>query len=158
MSQQSSIIRIVPFSPSHGPAWKRLNEAWITRFFALESKDREVLEDPAGKILEKGGMIFMAEKDGEPVGCSALLKMADGGFELAKMAVDERAQGAGIGRKLIDACIAAARDAGAHRLYLESNSSLAPALSLYRSAGFVDLPARPTPYARCDVWMELKLR
>jgi ribosomal protein S18 acetylase RimI-like enzyme len=74
------------------------------------------------------------------------------------MAVDERAQGAGIGRKLIDACIAAARDAGAHRLYLESNSSLAPALSLYRSAGFVDLPARPTPYARCDVWMELKLR
>ena len=31
------------------------------------------------------------------------------------------------------------------------------ALALYRSFGFVDLPAQPTPYARCDVWMELRL-
>jgi ribosomal protein S18 acetylase RimI-like enzyme len=57
----------------------------------------------------------------------------------------------------MDACIARARDLGAPRLYLETNSSLGPALGLYRSVGFVDLPPRPTPYARCDVWMELKL-
>jgi GNAT superfamily N-acetyltransferase len=150
-------VQIVPFVPRHADAWRTLNEAWIERFFAIEPKDREALDDPRGKIISKGGMIFIAERQGEPVGCAALLRMDDGGFELAKMAVAEDAKGGGIGRKLIQACIDAARAAGAHRVYLESNSALAPALSLYRSAGFVDLPPAPTPYARCDVWMELRL-
>ena len=158
MSEQAGDIRIVPFAPRHGAAWKALNEAWITRYFALEPKDRLVLDDPAGQVLNKGGVIFIAEKHGEPVGCIAIVPMDDGGFEMVKMAVDERAQGGGIGRKLIAACIEAGKAAGAIRLYLETNSSLAPALHLYRSAGFVDLPAQPTPYARCDVWMELRLR
>jgi putative acetyltransferase len=149
-------IQIVPFAPRHGDAWRSLNEAWIEQFFAIEPKDREALDDPHGKIISKDGMIFIAERQGEPVGCAALLRMNDGGFELAKMAVADHAKGGGIGRKLIDACIEAARVAGAHRVYLESNSALAPALSLYRSAGFEDLPPRPTPYARCDVWMELR--
>jgi ribosomal protein S18 acetylase RimI-like enzyme len=72
------------------------------------------------------------------------------------MAVADAAKGLGIGRKLIETCIDAARAAGAYRVYLETNSTLAPALGLYRSAGFVDLPAQPTPYARCNVWMELR--
>lgn len=149
-------IQIVPFAPHHADAWRSLNEAWIERFFAIEPKDREALDDPGGKIIAKGGMIFIAERNGTPLGCAALLKMNDGGYELAKMAVADQAKGSGIGRKLIDACIAAARATGAHRVYLESNSALAPALNLYRSAGFVDLPPAPTPYARCDVWMELR--
>jgi putative acetyltransferase len=149
-------VQIVPFASRHAGAWRTLNEAWIERSFAMEPKDREVLDDPQGKIIFKGGMIFIAERQGEPVGCAALLRMDDGGFELAKMAVADHAKGGGIGRKLIDACIDAARVAGAHRVYLESNSALAPALSLYRSAGFVKLPSQPTPYARCNVWMELR--
>src|ERR1700722_5932304 len=138
-------IQIVPFAPRHADAWRSLNEAWIERFFAIEPKDREALDDPQGKIISKGGLIFIAERAGGRVGCAALLKMDDGGFELAKMAVAEHAKGGGIGRKLIQACIDAARAAGAHRVYLESNSALAPALALYRSAGFVDLPSQPTP-------------
>jgi putative acetyltransferase len=149
-------IQIVPFAPRHADAWRSLNEAWIERFFVIEPKDREALDDPQGKIIAKGGLIFIAERRGEPVGCAALLRMDDGGFELAKMAVAEHAKGSGIGRKLIQACIDAARAADAHRVYLESNSALTPALNLYRSAGFVDLPSQPTPYARCDVWMELR--
>lgn len=55
------------------------------------------------------------------------------------------------------ACIERARALGAPRLYLETNSSLGPALGLYRAMGFVDLPRQQTPYARCDVWMALEL-
>lgn len=86
--------------------------------------------------------------------------MADGGFEVAKMTVAERARGTGLGRQLMQVCIDAAKAAGARRLYLETNSSLAPALGLYRTMGFVDLDAAmrpPTDYARCDVWMERPL-
>jgi hypothetical protein len=79
----SNTVRIVPFAPSHASAWRTLNEAWIERFFAIEPKDRLTLDDPAGTVIAQGGMIFIAERDGEPVGCAALLKMDDGGFELA---------------------------------------------------------------------------
>lgn len=150
-------MRIVDFEPRHAAAWKHLNEAWIAKHFSIEAKDREVLDHPRANILDKGGHIFMAEQDGEAIGCVALLPLADGGFEVGKMTVSEAARGTGLGRRLMDACIARARDLGAPRLYLETNSSLGPALGLYRSVGFVDLPPRPTPYARCDVWMELKL-
>lgn len=150
-------MRIVDYEPRHADAWRELNERWISAHFAIEPKDREVLDDPAGKVLAKGGRIFMAEKDGEPVGCVALLAMDDGGYEVAKMTVGEAARGSGLGRALMQACVDAAKAAGAPRLYLETNSSLGPALGLYRSMGFVDLPPAPTPYARCDTWMELRL-
>ncbi len=148
---------IADYAPRHAGVWRALNEAWITRWFALEPKDHAVLADPEGLILAKGGRILIAERDGEPLGCAALLKLDDGGFEVGKMAVADHAKGQGVGRALMDACIAAARAAGAPRLYLESNARLTPALALYRSVGFVDLPPRATPYARVDVFMELVL-
>jgi GNAT superfamily N-acetyltransferase len=151
-------VRIVDFRPDHGPAFKALNEAWIARHFVIEDKDREVLDDPVGKILAKGGRIFMALDEAEaPVGCVAMIPMADGGFEVAKMTVAESQRGSGLGRALMQACIDEGGRSGAPRLYLETNSALAPARALYRAMGFEDLPAQPTAYARCDVWMERRL-
>jgi GNAT superfamily N-acetyltransferase len=150
-------VAIVEFEEDHARAFKALNEVWIAKHFTLEAKDSEVLDDPKGKIIAKGGRIFMAMADQTPVGCVALIPMADGGFEVAKMTVSETVRGTGLGRALMDRCIEAGRAAGAPRLYLETNSSLAPARALYLAAGFKDLPPAPTPYARCDTWMELRL-
>lgn len=145
---------IVDYEPGHAEAFHRLNVAWISRLFALEPKDLEVLTDPQGKILDQGGHIFMALKDGAPVGCVALLKMGDGGYEVAKMTVSEDLRGSGLGRRLLQRCIDAGAERGAPRLYLETNASLGPALGLYRAMGFRDLPPRETPYARADVFMD----
>ena len=151
-------MRIVDFEPCHAEAWRLLNEAWIGKHFAIEPADAEVLGDPVGKVLAPGGFIFMAETDGGvAIGCVGLKAMADGGFEVVKMTVSEAARGTGLGRDLMQACINRAKALGAPRLYLETNSSLAPALALYRAAGFVDMPGQDTPYARCDVWMEMPL-
>lgn len=147
-------MEIVAFEPAHAEAFRTLNEAWISKFFVLEAKDREVLEDPHGKIIVKGGRIFMALQDGVAVGCVALLKMDDGGYEVAKMTVSETLRGSGLGRLLMQRCIEAGAELGATRLYLETNSSLAPALGLYRAMGFKDLAPVETPYARADVFME----
>ena len=147
-------MEIVAFEPGHAQAFKALNEAWISKHFVLEPKDREVLEDPQGKILAKGGRIFMALQDGEAVGCVALLKMADGGYEVAKMTVSESVRGSGLGRLLMQRCIDAGAEDGVPRLYLETNSSLAPALGLYRAMGFEHLAPAQTEYARADVFME----
>jgi putative acetyltransferase len=147
-------MEIVEFEPDHAEAFQRLNEAWISKYFVLEAKDREVLTDPQGKIVDNGGRIFMAVEDGVAVGCAALLKMPDGGYEVAKMTVSEELRGSGLGRRLMQHCIAAGAEMGATRLYLETNSSLAPALGLYRIMGFRDLAPTDTPYARADVFME----
>lgn len=148
-------MRITDFQPVHAAAFRTLNEAWISKYFVLEPKDREVLENPQDVILDKGGRIFVAlDDEGGAIGCVALLRMADGGYEVAKMTVAEDQRGTGLGRALMQRCIDAGAELGATRLYLESNAKLGPAIGLYRAMGFVDLPPGDTPYTRCDVFME----
>ena len=154
----AAACRIVDYRPDHAAVWKALNEAWLAEGgFAVEAKDRKVMDDPEGAVLAPGGRIFMAERAGAAIGCCSLMPMEDGGFEVAKMTVSPAARGLGLGRRLLEACEAAARAAGAPRLYLETSSTLKPAGALYRSFGFVDLPPRPSPYVRADVWMEKRL-
>jgi len=148
------------FIPGDETAFRELNEEWIVRHFAIESKDQEVLADPKRKILDLGGRIFFALRHNETVGCCALLAAGPGEYEVAKMAVTEAHQGAGIGRRLLERVIAEAWASGATRLYLETNHKLTPAIRLYESLGFQHLPAArvtPSPYARSDVQMELYL-
>jgi len=147
-------VEIVDYRPEHAHAFRTLNEAWMLKHFTLDADEREVLADPEGEVIAGGGRIFMALKDGAAVGCAALMKMDDGGYELAKMTVSEDLRGSGLGRMLMQRCIEAGAELGATRLYLETNSGLAPALGLYRAMGFHDLAPTETPYARCDVWME----
>ncbi len=151
-------VVIREFQRGDEDAFRRLNEEWIVRYFALEEKDIEALRTPRETILERGGRVLFAVRGGETVGCCALLTLGPGEFEVAKMAVTERAQGCGIGRRLLQAAIETARAAGATRLFLETNSTLTPAVRLYESAGFRHIPAgrrRASPYARSNVQMEL---
>jgi GNAT superfamily N-acetyltransferase len=155
-SRESRDVRIVDYEPPHEEAFRRLNEAWITTYFVLEEADRKVLEAPEVQILQKGGHILVALLADRVAGVCALLKMDDG-YELAKMAVDHEFQGRGVGLLLGQAAIARARDLGAPRVYLESNTKLKPALALYEKLGFRKVVGRPSPYARSNIQMELKL-
>lgn len=141
-------------------AFRTLNEEWITRYFTLEEKDREVLGDPETMILRKGGHIYLAYLRGEAVGCVALLWCGNDIYELSKMAVAPHLRGQGIGRRLLRYALAQARGMGAKRLFLGSSSKLKNAVHLYESMGFrhvspEDLP--PMHYARADVFMEKRL-
>ncbi len=147
-------VAIVNFRPEHAAAWAQLNTAWLVEGgFAIEAKDRVAINDPQGVFLDKGGRIFIAQSNGQAVGCCAMVP-TDDGVEVCKMTVTPAARGLGLARRLLEVCEAAAREAGAARLYLETNSALKPAIALYESAGFLHLPPRPTPYARADVFME----
>lgn len=140
--------------------FRELNEEWIRRDFKLEAKDEHMFANPRQTILDAGGRIFFTLRDGQVLGCCALIYMAPGEFEVAKMAVAPGARGQGIGRLQLEAVIAEARAGGAKRLYLETNQVLVPALHLYEAVGFQRLPPEqvtPSPYARADVAMELWL-
>ena len=157
MSPATGQIAVREFQPGDETAFRRLNEEWITRYFRIEAKDSEALDDPGSNILAPGGRIFFATADGECVGTCALIPMGALQFEVAKMAVTARCQGMGIGRRLLTAVIEAARSAGAHRLHLETNHILTPAIRLYESVGFRHVPSVPSPYVRSDVSMEMNL-
>jgi putative acetyltransferase len=148
------------FQPGDAGAFRRLNEAWIEKYFRLEDKDRETLENPEKYILAKGGHIIMAERAGEPVGCCALLNLEDGRFEIAKMTVAESERGRGLGYQLLAYVVEFAREHSIRNLYLETNSSLTNAIHIYEKLGFRHLPPEriePSPYARADVYMEMTL-
>lgn len=155
--RESSDVQIVDYEPGHAKAFHDLNEEWITTWFTMEPEDHHALDHPREHILDGGGHIYIALYKGEVVGTCAIIKMKDGGFELAKMAVSPRAKGKGIGWLLGRACIEKARALGGTRVYLESNTRLKPAISLYHKLGFRKIAGPPSPYERCDIQMELLL-
>jgi len=56
-------------------------------------------------------------------------------------------------RRLLCAAVDRFFDLEGKMLYLESHSSLKPALALYESAGFhLELPPSPSEYGRADVY------
>lgn len=133
----------------------RINAEWLERDFAIEDIDRRVLSQPEKMIIEPGGAIVFALVDGEVIGTCALLKQAPGVYELTKMGVAAGWRGIGAGRLLLDAMIAEFHKRRGKTLFLESNSKLTPALTMYQSAGFVLQPGgRPgSHYRRSDVYM-----
>lgn len=155
-------IEIRPLAPGYDTtAFRMLNEEWITRYFTLEAKDREILNDPVHSILLKGGHIFMAYAAAEAVGCVALIPIRDGVYEISKMAVSPHLRGRGIGRRLLQHAIAQARRLGASSLFLGSNTRLKDAVHLYESVGFRHVKPEtlpPMPHSRADVFMEMSLK
>lgn len=157
--RESKDVQIVEYSFRYQAAFRALNEEWISTYFELEAADLEALNNPEEYILKKGGKIFVALRNNEAVGVCAIIKMNDPhyDFELAKMAVSPKAQGKNIGWLLAQAAICAAKESGAAKIYLESNTILKPAIHLYYKLGFQKITGRPTPYKRCNIQMELNL-
>ncbi|HTW45988.1 MAG TPA: GNAT family N-acetyltransferase [Acidobacteriaceae bacterium] len=163
MSNSDILIR--EFEPGDAADFRRLNEEWIATYFKLEPKDLHTFEHPETAILAKGGRIFFAiRQEGglvpAVVGTVALVPIAPGEYEVAKMGVTASARGRGIGHQLMQAVIDAARTSGATRLYLETNHILVAAIRTYTAAGFRGVPKeklKPSPYQRADVFMEMYL-
>ena len=160
-AQTPPAIQIRPLQSNQDKSeFRTLNEEWITRYFVMEQKDREILEDPETTILRKGGHIFMVYAGDAAVGCVALIPMGQGVYELSKMAISPRLRGLGIGRRLLQYAIAQAKSIGARSLFLGSSTKLENAVKLYESVGFRHVQPENIPhmeYTRANVFMEMGL-
>ena len=159
-------ITVREFRASDAAAFAALNKRWITEHFSLEASDKQQLDRPQQEIIDRGGMIAIAELDGAIVGCGALTaphNPPDDGrkwLELVKMATDPAAQGRGIGGSVVKYLIKKAKTRGCGAIWLETNDGLVAANRLYRNLGFQPLPAEerwPTPYARCNAQYVLEI-
>jgi len=149
-------LTIHEYKPEYQPWFEKFNRDWIEKYFWMEPIDIAVLQNPDEHILKKGGSILMASCDREMAGTVALKYVEPGVYEFTKMAVDEKFRGQHIGLLLSEAAIIKARNLGAHKIILYSNTVLAPAISLYRKLGFKEVPVDAV-YQRSDIKMELIL-
>lgn len=151
------MIKVVRFEDKYRSAFREMNLEWISKYFKVEDKDLDQLEHPE-RILEEGGEILVVLDHETPIGVCALIKLDNITYELAKMAVIPSRRGAGIGHVLMIEAERVAKDKGAKRLYLISNTTLESAIRLYKNHGFEVIRLGPHPdYERGDIEMEKRI-
>lgn len=152
-------VEIATYNHKYQKSFKDLNIEWISNYFVVEPNDIKALDHAEDYIINKGGEIFSAVLNDEVLGVCALIK-SDGkeyDYELAKMAVSPKAQGKGIGLLLAESAIKWAKEKGASKIYLESNTKLKPAIKLYEKLGFKEIKGISSSYDRVDIQMMLAL-
>ena len=121
----------------------------------MEPLDEWVLTNPAKAILKPGGAILMAEYDGNIAGTVALRKVGEDSYEFTKMAVDKNFRRKGIAEAITYASFRKAKELGAKRVILYSNTKNAGAIKLYEKIGFRHVQVENDVYKRANVKMEI---
>ena len=116
------------------------------------------LNNLAKNYFEGGGMfeVIVDRRSNRIVGCAGLRPRSRRRAELCKMYILKSARGRGLGKRLLEDLLAAARRGGFAEVWLETNSMLTLATSLYEKYGFqlID-PDHLRP--RCDQAYLLRL-
>ncbi|MER2091161.1 GNAT family N-acetyltransferase [Saccharopolyspora rectivirgula] len=106
---------------------------WDTSFEALVAK---IVADYANEHDENREAAWIAEVDGERVGCVFLVRADDQLAKLRLLLVHPRGRGRGLGSRLVSTCLDFARQAGYRRITLWTNDVLTSARRIYEAHGF----------------------
>ena len=151
-------VEIRAVDPEHGDAIACLRD------YVAELNQRSTRRfDPAAgatalphEVRPPAGRFFVAYLHDEPIGCGAVKHHAGAPAEIKRMWIAPKARGLGLGRRLLETLEACAVAHGAEVAHIETSAVLTEALALYRSAGWVEVPAFNTePFA--DHWFEKRL-
>jgi DNA-binding MarR family transcriptional regulator len=154
-----AMVEITPADPTHPDA-----RFCIRSYFADLDRRSDSGFDPAQGISAEphelrppAGVLLVSYLRSEPIGCGAVKHHDDAPSEIKRMWVTDTARGLGVGRRLLTELEAWAARRGARTVRLETNRALTEAIALYRSAGYLEVPAfNDEPFAHH--WFEKSLR
>jgi DNA-binding MarR family transcriptional regulator/GNAT superfamily N-acetyltransferase len=106
---------------------------WDDTFEALVAR---IVADYVANRDPKREAAWIAEVDGQPVGCVFCVKRDDRQAQLRLLLVEPGVRGLGIGGRLVAECMRFARRAGYKKLVLWTNDVLVDARRVYERAGF----------------------
>lgn len=96
----------------------------------------DTLRDLPGFYPPSGRIALAHDETGRLVGCGMMRTCAPGAVELKRLFVLPDCQGRGLGRRLVEARLTAARGMGMRHAYVDTLKNNAPMLALYDSLGF----------------------
>ncbi|MEA2471857.1 MAG: hypothetical protein QOE38_2856 [Thermoleophilaceae bacterium] len=154
----ASAVELRPIDPDHPDA-----QRCIHAYFAELNRRSESPYDPTkgvsaapNELTPPAGHFIVAYLYGEPVGCGGVKHPPGHPADIKRMWVADAARGLGLGRRLLVELETLARGSGASAARLETNRMLVEAISMYRTAGYEEVPPfNDEPFA--DHWFEKHL-
>jgi DNA-binding MarR family transcriptional regulator/GNAT superfamily N-acetyltransferase len=123
----------------HGALYAQ-ERGWGTRFEGLVA---EIVAQFVATYDPARERCWIADIDGEPVGCVFVVKSSDDVAKLRLLLVEPGARGLGIGARLVEECVRFARAAGYTKITLWTQSILVEAHRVYQGAGFKRVATQP---------------
>jgi GNAT superfamily N-acetyltransferase len=118
---------------AHGEVYAQ-EFGWDTTFEALVAR---IVADYAADHDPTREAAWIAEVDGERVGCVFCVAGDEATAQLRILLVHPNGRRLGLGARLVDECVEFARDAGYERIVLWTNHPLVAARHIYLEAGFI---------------------
>lgn len=146
-------MEIVPYHTKYKQNFIDLNLAWIKKYFKVEPQDVEMLNN-IEQIIAAGAMIYFALEADKVVATCMVMPKNNQVWEICKLATDENYQGRGAGAAVLEACMNYAKNQGAKKLLIVTNTILSAAMHLYEKAGFREVPIDEMEYERVDIQLE----
>lgn len=119
--------------------------------------DEEIAKGPPGDLSPPNGVLFLALADGEPAGLGGVRHLDTEVAEVKSMYVAPAYRGTGLGRRILARLDEIALEHGCRAVRLDTSDYLTPAVGLYRSAGYREVPAY-NENPKADLWFERSLR
>jgi GNAT superfamily N-acetyltransferase len=119
--------------------------------------DAEIAAGPPADLVPPNGLLLLAHVDGKPAGLGGIRHLDTEVAEVKSMYVAPPYRGTGLGRRILARLDEIALEHGCRAVRLDTSDYLTPAVGLYRSAGYREVPAY-NENPKADLWFERALR
>lgn len=119
--------------------------------------EEEIAKGPPQDLVPPNGLLLLARGDGKPAGLGGVRYLDTEIAEVKSMYVAPAFRGTGLGRQILARLDQIALERGCRAVRLDTSDYLTPAVGLYRSAGYEEVPAY-NENPKADLWFERALQ